>query len=198
MSKNKQRHGQPMRAKIGYSRMLGSDWIEQSGDPDYAWEVPRLSVEINVIEPVAQKLAQGGRLEGFSRAFFTDVLGRLHVVLGLGAAQRLTIIAVPVQDEHGKQWVEESAKHGDFAVKVRCPSKSTSTTVYYDNEQARENDARYNEIFEAALVLPADERPLPDGGLERMAELIAGQMARPYLGKGLRGVHFFLPQVFTP
>jgi hypothetical protein len=198
MSKCKQRRGLSNQVQIGYSRMLGPAWIEQTDDPEYAWEVPRLSVEINVVEPVAQRLSQGEAPDHFYRAFFTDVLGRLHAVLGIVVAQRLTILAVPVQDAQGKQWFEESAKHGDFAVKVRYPGNGLSTTVYFDNAKARETDDRYNELFESGLALPVDERALPAGGLERMAGLIADGMANLHRLDGLRGVRFFLPQVFTP
>ena len=202
MSKCKQRRGLSNQVQIGYSRMLGPAWIEQTDDPEYAWEVPRLSVEINVIEPVAQRLTQrdasARRLDHFYRAFFGDVLGRLYAVLGIVVAQRLTILAVPVQDEHGKQWFEESGKHGDFAVKVRCPSTGSSTTMYYDNGRARETDDRYRRLFESGLALPVDERAMPAGGLERMAGLTADGMANLHRLDGLRGVRFFLPQVFTP
>lgn len=198
MSKCKQRRGLSNQVQIGYSRMLGPAWIEQTDDPEYAWEVPRLSVEINVVEPVAQRLSQGEAPDHFYRAFFTDVLGRLHAVLGIVVAQRLTILAVPVQDAQGKQWFEESAKHGDFAVKVRCPSTGSSTTVYYDNKKTREEDARYNELFELGLSAPVDKRDTPAGACEHMAKLIAAQMTGSCRGGSLRGIRFFLPDVFTP
>ena len=198
MSKSKQRRSLSNQVQIGYSRMLGPAWIEQTGDPEYAWEVPRLSVEINVVEPVARRLTQAEAPDHFYRAFFTDVLGRMNAVLGIVVAQRLIILAVPLQDAHGKQWFEESAKHGDFAVKVRCPANGLSTTVYFDNAKARQTDDRYDELFESGLALPVDERAVPAGGLERMAGLIADGMASAHLREGLRGIRFFLPQVFTP
>jgi hypothetical protein len=198
MSKSKQRRSLSNQVQIGYSRMLGPAWIEQTGDPEYPWEVPRISVEISVAEPVAQRLAQREAPDHFYRAFFADVLGRLHAVLGIVVAQRLIILVVPLQDAHGKQWFEESAKHGDFAVKVRCPANGSSTTVYFDNAKGRETDDRYNELFESGLALPVDERAIPAGGLERMAGLIADGMANLHRLDGLRGVRFFLPQVFTP
>ena len=198
MSKCKQRRSQSMQIQAGYSRLLGPSWIEQTNDPEYAWEVPRLSVEINVIEPVAQRLTAPEALDDFYRAFAADCLGRPYAVLGAVVVQRLTIIAVPLQDEHGKQWFDESAKYGDFAVKVRCPSTGSSTTVYYDNKKTREEDARYNELFELGLSAPVDKRDTPAGACEHMAKLIAAQMTGSCRGGSLRGIRFFLPDVFTP
>lgn len=198
MSKNKQRRAQSLQPRIARVRLLGPGWIAQTDDPDFAWEVPRRSVEININDAVAQKLTQVGGLEDYSTAFYCDPMGRMYAVLGLVAARRLIVVAVPAQDEHGKRWLEESAQYGDFAINVRCPSHGVSTTVYFDNKRSREQDARYNALFVEAIRRAVDERPQPVGALEDMAGVLTDALARPHLGRGLNGVHFFSPDCFVP
>ncbi|SCC90988.1 hypothetical protein THIX_10029 [Thiomonas sp. X19] len=197
MSESKKRRAQSLQPRITCTRLLGPNWIAQTDDPDYAWEVPRRSVEINVNDAVAQKLTQVGGLEDYSPAFYCDPMGRMYAVLGLVAARRLIVVAVPAQDEHGKRWLEESAQYGDFAISVRYPSNGASTTVYFDNKKSRENDARYNELFVEAITRAVDERTRPAGALEHMAGVLTDALARPHLSRGLKGVHFFSPDCFV-
>ncbi len=190
MSKRKQRRPLSLQRGIGCARLLGTHWIEQSGDPDVAREGPHLKVEVNVNGTVAQKHAQAGGLEAYARAFDCDSMGRMDAVLRLIVERRLIFVAVAVQEEHGKRWLEEGAQHRDFAIKVRCQRNGPRTTMDHDNKRAKGAERRMPGITRV-LERPSAQQLTgghnPQGVLEHMPGVLSDALACPHLGRGLQG-----------
>ena len=160
MNKTAQRHSTALQPQIGTCKLLSPAWIEQTDDPDYAWEVPRHTVEFRIKDCVADQFECPGGVYDHALGVINDAKGRVYVVLSWVAASRRVIVAVPVQDEHGRIWLDESLAYGDFAVKVRRTSDGRTVTVYVDNAKRRQKDAKYDALLQEAATRELDSSPV--------------------------------------
>lgn len=197
MKKSKQRRISALQPQVGTAKLLGPAWITASDDPEYAWEVPRHSVEIRVKDCIANALEQNGGLESYYVLVIQDALGRAYVSIGLVAARRLVIIAVPAQDEHGRLWATESLAYGDFALKVRRSSNGRAVGLYYDNAAQRAENAKYDTLLQDAMSRPLDGRPINKAESLQIAHQLSDGLTAKGFAPDVCAVHVFLPDEYV-